>query len=77
MNFEIAYCTEVGCRKSVNQDSLYIKQIRLEEKNILLAVICDGMGGLAQGELASATETIKERKMAKILYGYKDGREDK
>lgn len=55
MNFEVAYCTEVGARKSVNQDSLYIKQVKVKGQNVLLAVICDGMGGLAQGELASAT----------------------
>lgn len=55
MNFQVAYCTEVGVRKTVNQDSLYVKQIKKNGQNILLAVICDGMGGLSQGELASAT----------------------
>lgn len=55
MNFQVAYCTDVGVRKNVNQDSLYVKQIKIKDQNILLAVICDGMGGLSQGELASAT----------------------
>lgn len=55
MKFEVAYCTDIGCRKEVNQDSLYIKQIKIHDKNIVMAVICDGMGGLSQGEVASAT----------------------
>lgn len=55
MNFDIAYCTEVGNRKKVNQDSICIKQIKKQDKKVLMAVICDGMGGLSLGELASAT----------------------
>lgn len=46
--------TDVGIVKHVNQDSLTIKIADTELGEIVLAVICDGMGGLAQGEVASA-----------------------
>ncbi len=54
MNFLTAFHTDVGIKKSTNQDSLLIQQAQTEEGNVLLAVICDGMGGLAKGEVASA-----------------------
>lgn len=47
--------TDIGNTKNINQDSLLIKHAKANEKEILLAVICDGMGGLSSGELASAT----------------------
>lgn len=47
--------TDIGISKDTNQDSVLIKHARVEGKEILLAVICDGMGGLSKGELASAT----------------------
>lgn len=47
--------TDIGISKNTNQDSLLIKHATDNDKEILLAVICDGMGGLAKGELASAT----------------------
>lgn len=54
MNFLTAYHTDVGIKKKTNQDSLLIHQARTDLGNVLLAVICDGMGGLAKGEVASA-----------------------
>lgn len=47
--------TDVGLTKDINQDSLLIKHAKADEKEILMAIICDGMGGLTLGELASAT----------------------
>ena len=55
MNFDVAYYTETGNKKAVNQDSICIKQIIKNNQKIVMAVICDGMGGLSLGELASAT----------------------
>lgn len=55
MDFRIALHTDVGIRKNTNQDSMCIKQAETEKGNILLAIICDGMGGLEKGEVASAT----------------------
>lgn len=54
MNFLTAFHTDVGIRKKTNQDSLLINQAQTDFGNVLLAVICDGMGGLAKGEVASA-----------------------
>lgn len=47
--------TDVGIRKKTNQDSVLIKEADTDNGKVLLAVVCDGMGGLAKGEVASAT----------------------
>lgn len=54
-NFYTAYHTDIGIKKKVNQDSLLLMEISNGNDDILLAVLCDGMGGMAKGELASAT----------------------
>ena len=54
MNFITAVHTDIGIKKKTNQDSALIMQAESNEGNILLAVICDGMGGLAKGEVASS-----------------------
>lgn len=54
MRFLTAYGTDVGAVKAVNQDSICIKEAETESGTVLMAVICDGMGGLEQGEVASA-----------------------
>lgn len=46
--------TDIGLVKQVNQDSLTVKVVNTELGEVTLAVLCDGMGGLAKGELASA-----------------------
>lgn len=46
--------TDVGIKKKNNQDSLTVKIANTPSGEALIAVICDGMGGLAKGELASA-----------------------
>ncbi len=53
MNYLVAYNTDVGLRKHTNQDSLAVKIMDTEYGRIVLAIVCDGMGGLAHGELAS------------------------
>ena len=53
-----AYNTDIGIKKSVNQDSLIIKKAIAGAGEVVLIGVCDGMGGLEQGELASA-EAIK------------------
>lgn len=46
--------TDIGISKSTNQDSVLIKHASSELGEVLMAIVCDGMGGLAKGELASA-----------------------
>jgi serine/threonine protein phosphatase PrpC len=47
---------------SCNQDSLILQQVLTYRGRILLAAVCDGMGGLPQGEIASGymTERLQE-----------------
>lgn len=55
MRFRATADTDIGTTKSTNQDSILVKHGVIEEEEVLLAIVCDGMGGLAKGELASAT----------------------
>lgn len=55
MNFLISASTDTGLVKKNNEDSLLVKRIRTNQGNMVLAVVCDGMGGLAKGEVASAS----------------------
>lgn len=55
MPFMVEMHTDIGIRKETNQDSICVKEAQTEKGNILLATICDGMGGLEKGEVASAT----------------------
>lgn len=55
MRFIATADTDVGISKDTNQDSVMIKHADSALGEILMAVVCDGMGGLSKGELASAT----------------------
>ncbi|MBO5460383.1 MAG: serine/threonine-protein phosphatase [Ruminococcus sp.] len=55
MNFMIAANSDIGIKKSTNQDSLLIKVAQTNLGKVCLGLVCDGMGGLSKGELASAT----------------------
>ena len=55
MHFIATADSDIGISKDTNQDSMLIKHAEVDGNEILLAVICDGMGGLSKGELASAT----------------------
>lgn len=49
-----AYHTDVGIEKQTNQDSLCVQVAESSLGTVVLAVVCDGMGGLSKGELASS-----------------------
>lgn len=55
MQFLIASHTDVGIKKKTNQDAYMIKEAQTEQGKVCFCVLCDGMGGLSNGELASAT----------------------
>lgn len=55
MRFCSAYHSDIGIKKETNQDALLLLQQRQPSGDeIVFAVICDGVGGLAMGEKASA-----------------------
>lgn len=65
--------SDVGIKKNTNQDSVLIKEAMTDYGEVLLAVVCDGMGGLAKGEVASAAlirafSSWFEDKFPEILY---------
>jgi serine/threonine protein phosphatase PrpC len=69
--------TDVGITKNVNQDSLTLKVANTSFGEAVLAVLCDGMGGLQQGEVASAVVVrafeqwfVKEL-TGILMYGFK------
>ena len=43
--------TDLGCTRAQNQDAYLIEQL---DKNTLLCVVCDGMGGAKSGNIASS-----------------------
>lgn len=53
MEIIASYYTDVGSVKEMNQDSLSVKVVNSPRGKIVFAIVCDGMGGLEQGELAS------------------------
>lgn len=55
MDYLIAANTDTGLVKETNQDSLLVRVFSTPKGKMVLAVLCDGMGGLEKGELASAT----------------------
>ena len=55
MHFTVTADTDIGNTKATNQDSIIYKLGQYSGGQILMAIVCDGMGGLSKGELASAT----------------------
>ena len=53
-HYTVAAKSDIGTTKSVNQDSLTVKVANTPFGEAALAVLCDGMGGLEQGEVASS-----------------------
>ena len=52
MEFVAEAYTDVGIKKETNQDSALIQEADTAAGKAILAVICDGMGGLSKGEVA-------------------------
>ena len=48
-----AYWTDIGTKKEVNQDACVILEADTDHGEVNLAAVCDGMGGLSDGEHAS------------------------
>lgn len=54
MSYITAWSTDTGIYKKTNQDSALLMQAESSRGDVLLAAVCDGVGGLSKGELASA-----------------------
>ena len=55
MEYIVAAYTDIGTQKKTNQDSLCMRRAAISQLGeAVMAVLCDGMGGLQKGELASA-----------------------
>jgi len=54
MNFIVSARTDIGLTKNTNQDSLSMRVVNTPQGRMVFAVLCDGMGGLDKGEVASA-----------------------
>ncbi len=55
MTFKTDAYTDMGTRKKVNQDAILLKQAKTRSVGkICFACLCDGMGGLSSGEVASS-----------------------
>ncbi len=54
MNYIAAAISDQGTKREVNQDALMIRNKITGLGNTCICVVCDGMGGLTQGEVASA-----------------------
>lgn len=72
MEYKYAVQTDIGIKKETNQDSCCIKEAVTDKGTVFMAIICDGMGGLAKGEVASATlinvfSTWFDNELPKIL----------
>lgn len=52
-------CTDMGTKELKNQDSACIKRAKTSIGMITMAIVCDGVNGMRQGELAS-TAIIEE-----------------
>ncbi len=55
MNYIVSSITDVGISKKTNQDSHIVRVYNTKQGKIVFAVLCDGMGGLSKGEVASST----------------------
>ena len=55
MNFIVSARTDIGTTKSTNQDSVSVRVVNTPQGRMVFSVLCDGMGGLDKGEVASAS----------------------
>lgn len=53
IEYLLDYCSDVGIRKKVNQDACCVRILKIPSHTIVLAVVCDGVGGMVEGEYAS------------------------
>lgn len=55
MEYLVSAVTDIGNCKQKNEDAVLVKKAVWKKESVLLAVLCDGMGGLEKGEVASTS----------------------
>lgn len=71
-----SYKNDIGIKKKVNQDSILIKEASTEKGDITFLAVCDGMGGLSSGEIASGSVIRRFDKWFDEKLAYALGEED-
>ncbi len=55
MSYKVDAYSDIGTKKNVNQDALLIKRAKVSGIGpVCMGILCDGMGGLSCGEVASS-----------------------
>lgn len=80
--FKQSYYSDIGVKRKSNQDSLALVKAETNFGEVLLAAVCDGMGGYSMGELASkhCIQTLVswfKKRFPIILYENGDRMEEK
>ena len=55
MNYLISAKTDIGTTRKTNQDSVSVRRYQTAAGPVAFVILCDGMGGLVKGEVASAS----------------------
>ena len=63
MHYTATADTDVGIAKANNQDSVLIKHASTDIGEVLMAIVCDGMGGASGGQIAStkSVQVVSDR----------------
>lgn len=59
---EYAYIWEKGPVKEINEDSIFVRSVNTSGGELVIACVCDGMGGIGNGEVASGYAVEKFEK---------------
>lgn len=53
MKYYYSCQTDIGIKRPVNEDAIMVKTARIKNHTIVLAAVCDGVGGLTKGDITS------------------------
>ena len=53
LKYLLASCSDIGISRKVNQDACCARIFRTQLHTVVLAAVCDGVGGMEEGEYAS------------------------
>jgi serine/threonine protein phosphatase PrpC len=53
MKVKIEHMMDAGCSGRKNQDAYWVKRQIIRDQEVVMAMVCDGVGGVSNGEVAS------------------------